>query len=237
MSKPVMTIIGFGPMGKKFTALFSTAFDVYVSSSRNLVGKVEELGATVVNDLDECLIKSDYVFLAIPVHALPGIVTRINDNANPDTIVVDCCSARLAAEKYLNNLNFQHYGLHELKTGEFCVIGNIDSHMKSFFQEKNIQLTGMSPEDHDRYNAIIGLGHFIGLSLEKHLADYQIDILGGIGSGGFLVRLMERLKGNTNTTYLETQIDNPFTEQIRKEFIKAMENYNRTLSKGNYPFT
>jgi len=236
MSKPIMTIIGFGPMGKKLTALFSKAFEVRVSSSGNVKDNVDALGATTVNDLEQCLLESNYIFLAIPIHALPGMIEQINKNARSDSIVIDCCSARLKAEKYLNSLKFQHYGLHELKTGELCVIGDIDDFMRSFFKSQNVRLTALSAEEHDRLNAIIGLGHFIGLSLDKYLTDDQKNILGGIGSGSLLIELMERLSSNTSTTWAETQIDNPFTEEIRRGFIKDLEEYNLSLSKGNYLF-
>ena len=47
MPKPIMTIIGFGPMGKRFACLFSQDFDVRVSSSRNVTQEAADAGVTI----------------------------------------------------------------------------------------------------------------------------------------------------------------------------------------------
>ena len=50
MSKPIITVVGFGPMGERFTRLFSSDMNVRVSSSRNVEEAVTEIGATIVTD-------------------------------------------------------------------------------------------------------------------------------------------------------------------------------------------
>jgi prephenate dehydrogenase len=142
----------------------------------------------------------------------------------------------VAAEQMLSNLNCQHFGIHDLKTGEFCVTGSINQEMTRFFAHHNIKLTTVSPEEHDRTNAVIGLGHFLGLALGKFLRSKQKDILLGMGSGAKLMALVHHLESNSPTTWRETQIDNRFTKDIRISFLEALTQYHDSLSNGEYPF-
>ena len=65
MSKPIMTVVGFGPMGKRFTRLFSSDISARVSSSRNVGEEVAEIGVTIVADRGHFLASSDYIFLSV----------------------------------------------------------------------------------------------------------------------------------------------------------------------------
>jgi len=236
MQKLSMTVIGFGPMGKRFTKLFSNDFEVIVSSSRKVSIEVEKLGAKQTNDRQESISKSDFVFLAVPINALSPLVFEINKFSKENTIIIDCCSARILAEKELQKLQRNHFGLHDIKKGEYCVIGNIDTRIESFFRRNEIGIREVSAEEHDQLNAIIGLGHFIGLTIGKHLSQNQLEVLGGIGSGSLLVELSNGLKGNSQTTWEETQIDNPYTKILRKELISAFQKYDKSLEKGIFPY-
>lgn len=236
MLKPVMTIIGYGPMGKRFTDLFSEDYCVIVSSSRNVQEEVSSSGAVITNDRPMSIAKSDYIFLAVPLNSLSLLIEEINTHRKPGAIVIDCCSARVSAEKTLARLNCQHFGLHDVKSGEFCITGKIDAGMKEFFNKKNISINIVSPEEHDRVNAVIGIGHFIGLSVSKFLTKEEKEILSGISSGSKLMSLVNHLEGNTPTTWRETQMDNDFTKYMRESFIKAVQDYHKSLSGGEYPF-
>lgn len=236
MLKAKMTIIGYGPMGKRFTNLFSNDFDVYVSSSRKVEDEVTSVGATIVDDRSVAIAQSDYIFLAIPIKALPELIEKINTHAQPDAVVMDCCSARVPAEEYLKRLNCNHFGLHDIKIGEFCITNTIDENMRHFFNNKNIPIIEMSPEEHDRINAVIGIGHFVGLALGKFLSSEDKDLLSKTGSGKKLVALINHLDGNTPTTWQETQMDNQFTKDMREALIQSLNKYHMVLSKGEYPF-
>ena len=108
--------------------------------------------------------------------------------------------------------------------------------MTEFFHRRGISINCMSPEEHDRINAVIGLGHFVGLSLGQFLRDDEKDILAGIGSGSKVMALVNYLVGNRPTTWRETQIDNQYSKERRAELIKALIQYHDSLSNGEYPF-
>jgi prephenate dehydrogenase len=231
-----MTVIGYGPMGRRFTNLFAQEFDVYVSSSRDVEKVVRKAGATRVVDRCSAISNSDYIFLAVPLSALQDLILDVNEFADKNAVVIDCCSARVPAEQLLSNLNCQHFGIHDVRTGEFVVTGNINPEMKDFFARHNIQTNTVSPEEHDRQNAVIGLGHFLGLALSDFLEENQRKILSGMGSGAKLMSLVHHIESNSPTTWRETQIDNRFTEDIRASFLEALAQYHDSMSKGEYPF-
>ncbi len=236
MSKPIMTVVGFGPMGRRFTRLFSSDFNVRVSSSRDVGEEVAKIGATVIPDRSYALSSCDYIFLSVPLTALPELIDDVNTYSKEDAVIIDCCSARVPAEQLLSRLNRQHFGMHDIKKDEYCITGEINEEMTQFFHRWGIRINCMTPEEHDQINAIIGIGHFVGLSLEHFLSVDEKDILGAIGSGSKMMAFVSHFVGNSPTTWRETQVDNQFTKERRAKLIKALIQYHESLSKGEYPF-
>jgi prephenate dehydrogenase len=236
MSKPIMTIVGFGPMGKRFARLFSSDLDVRVISSRDVKEEVAEFGATVAHDRDSALASSDYIFLAVPLEALPELIAEVNVSSKDNAVIMDCCSARVPAERFLSSLDRRHFGMHDVKSGEVCITGDINHEMRALFDRYGMKAIQMSPEEHDRLNAVVGLGHFVGLSLGSFLGEQDKEILAGVGSGEKVMALVSHLAGNSPTTWRETQIDNQFTKERRAELINALTRYHDSLSEGEYPF-
>ena len=126
--------------------------------------------------------------------------------------------------------------MHDIKSGEYCITGKIDNGMVSFFKRHDISINQISAEKHDQLNAVIGMGHFIGLALGQFSSDEQKDILSGIGSGSKLMLLVNGLAGNSPTTFRETQMDNKYTIEARQSLLDALNQYHRALSEGVYPF-
>ncbi|MCX5772436.1 MAG: prephenate dehydrogenase/arogenate dehydrogenase family protein [Candidatus Hydrogenedentes bacterium] len=236
MSKPIMTIVGFGPMGKRFAHLFSSDMDVRVSSSRNVADEVASVGAVSIGDRGSALASSDYIFLAVPLKALPDLIEEVNAVSRAGVVVIDCCSARVSAEKLLSRLDRRHFGIHDVIKGEYCITGDINEEMTQFFCHHGIKIQCMTAEEHDRINAVIGLGHFIGLSLGQFLGDDEKAILSGMGSGSKVIALANHFAGTSPTTWRETQVDNTFTRKKREDFIRALIQYHDALSNGEYPF-
>jgi prephenate dehydrogenase len=223
-------------MGKKFARLFSSEMEVRVSSSRDVAAEAAAIGAAVVSDRAAALASSDYIFLAVPLNALPGLIEEANAVSKTSVVVIDCCSARVPAEQAFSRLNRRHFGIHNVAKGEYCITGGINEEMIRFFRLHGIGIRCMAGDEHDRTNAVIGLAHFIGLSLGQFLGKDERDILSGMGSGAKAVALADHFAGTSSTTWRETQIDNPFTSRRRNEFIEALVQYHKALCNGEYPF-
>jgi len=113
-------------MGKCFANLFAKDFDVHVSSSSDVKKEITNAGATIAFNRCSAISNSDYIFLVVPLSALPELIAEVNEFANETAVVIDCCSARVPAEQMLSHLNCQHFGIHDVRTGEFSITGSIN---------------------------------------------------------------------------------------------------------------
>ena len=98
MSRKRLCIIGFGRMGKQAVNAFADQFQVEVISSRDISSELVDVGVRQSSNNTESLSGADVIFLAIPVWALGKWVSKINEHAKSDCVVIDCCTARLAAK-------------------------------------------------------------------------------------------------------------------------------------------
>ncbi|MEE9442644.1 MAG: prephenate dehydrogenase/arogenate dehydrogenase family protein [candidate division Zixibacteria bacterium] len=229
--KSKLIIIGFGKMGKHYAKLFSNAFEVGVISTCNIREEVEQTGARLIDNFETAISSADYLLLSVPINALGNVITKINKYVRPDTIAIDVCSARVAAEKELSRLKCKHFGLH----GDI-VIGTPDEKIIDFLSRGNNEFIYMSPEEHDKHNSIYGLVHFIGLALDDFLTEENKSALAKSPAGMFILNLVAHIKDNSPATYWETQMLNMITGEKRKEFIKALQNYDKLLGEGKSPF-
>ena len=149
---------------------------------------------------------------------------------------MDCCTARIAAEKELLNINRKSFGLPELHGVEIPVIGNPDRRIEEFFSRKGCRLKRTTAEEYDKNGIIIGIAHFLGNALDLSLNPTERAHLAGAKSGSFLIQLIEHLKTNSPTTYRETQVLNPYMSQARKRFIGDLKRIDEELDSGMFSF-
>ncbi|UCG61565.1 MAG: hypothetical protein JSV52_14830 [Candidatus Zixiibacteriota bacterium] len=230
-NSPKMTIIGFGVMGKKYAGLFSKVLDVTVVSSRNVRIEVENMGASYCADLTTAIGQAGYILICAPLDALDGIISSINEHSHPECVVIDICSARVAAHEKLAALKRRHFGLH----GNI-ITGEPDERMLEYLSQTGLYPTRMTPTEHDQLNSIIGLVHFVGLVLNKHFGSDDRKILAQSPAASHVLRLMDHLRSNSPATYKETQIDNGYTGRRRNDLIRAMAECDRKLNAGEFPF-
>lgn len=231
MSKSKMMVVGYGKIGRRYAQVFSEAFDVHVYSSREVGDDVKELGCKPVVDFDCCAASSDYIFLAVPVYALEGLVERLNRCVRTDCRVIDMCSARLSAKTRLKKLKCRWFGIH----AGGCS-GDPDLHILEFLAKKDHNYRRMSAEEHDRRTSLIAMAHFVGLPLEDMMSDEDREGFATSPAARNLLRLVDHLKNNAPATYWESQVCNPFTGRHRRRLIESMANYSAKLDRGEFPF-
>jgi len=201
--KKRMCIIGFGRMGKRCLRLFRDGFDIEVISRRDIENELREMGASQSRDAKESLSAADAVFLAVPVEAINLWVEQINQYAREDCLIIDCCTARLAAEKELSKIRRKRFGLPELGVGVTPVLGKPDELISEYLDGKGVRLQPASPEDYDRESTAAGIAHFIGMALDLHLGERERAELENSPAGFYLLQLIEHLKSNSPSTYKE----------------------------------
>lgn len=219
-------------MGHWFTKLFSQGFDVQVISSRDVKDEVAGLGARCVTKFGKAITESDYIVIAAPVYALGSIVDRINEYVKPDSVIIDSCSARIAAEEKLSRLKCHWFGLHGS-----IVLGSPDPRIMEYLQGQGYNYQQMTAEEHDKLSTTVGLVHFVNMVFDSYLRDEDKKELKSGTVGPLLLKSIEHMRNNSSATYRETQLLNPFMENRRKEFLEVLKEYAECLDKGEFPFS
>lgn len=235
-SSESVCVIGWGRMGKNAARLFWPWLQVTVVSRRDVRREVEAVGAVFADRKDRALKAADFVFLAVPVDIIQKWTARINRYTRSDCVIMDCCTARVAAEEALKNIQRKRFGIPEIRRGTIPVIGNPDERIARYLGKWGCKLQPMTAEEYDRSNTDAGIAHFLGMALDLYLDDAQRNRLKTAKSGAFLLQLIEHLKGNSPTTYRETQVLNAYMSEARKGLIKVLENTDKELDKGIFRF-
>ncbi len=232
MTKPRMTIIGFGVMGKRFAKIFENGFDVGISSSRDVAEEAAGIGAHLVQDFGEAIANSDYIFIAAPIHALDSVISRVNETVRPDACAFDMCSARVVAAKKMSALKCKWFGLHS--RGLF---GEAPTEITDYLAEREHRFEPMAAEEHDKIGSVVAMIHFLGMALESILSDADRQILATSPAATNFLKLIDHLRNNAPDTYWESQICNAFTAGQRKQLIEGLVEYAGKLDRGLFPFS
>ncbi len=232
-----MCIIGFGRMGKRAAHIFSRRFTVSIISSRNIVEEAITTGATQADNPEEEIARSNFIFLAVPVNVLGLWISRINDYSPPDCIVIDCCTARIAAEKELSSLQRTRFAIPEIGPGISPVIGTPDKRIADFLKNQGCVLRPETAQEYDKNNVDSGIAQFLGIALDLYLDVSQRTRLKKSAAGSFLLKMIEHMKSNSSSTYRENQMMNPYMAEARNKLIIALQNINKELTEGTFRFT
>lgn len=236
MSTKHMTVIGFGIMGKEYARLFAQDFQVGVISSRDVSSEIQQVGAHHLHDFERAIAASAYVAITAPLESLAEIVERINGCVSPQTVVFDACSAKVPAMKILRRLTCRYFGAHILSKDTVAVFGEIAPEIATCFRKRDITVKHMTPEEHDRRNAVVGMAHFVALATDDTLTSDDKADLSESGAGRKLLSLIEHVTSNAPSTYRETQMDNPFMKANRVRLLDAFRRYHEELDRGEFIF-
>lgn len=231
--KPKMTIIGFGRMGRRFAEVFSEGFDIGISSSREIGEEANELGAYQIDNFEKAIASSNYIFLAVPIHALDSVIEKINHHINPETWAFDMCSARVVAGKKMSSIKCRWFGIHA-----GFVIGEAPDEILEYLSGKGYNLPQITAEQHDERNSIVAMVHFIGMATDNLLSKNERQYLNKKSPASKnLLKLIDHLKANSPDTYWESQTQNQFTKHQRHRLLKAFREYSDKLDQGYFPFS
>jgi prephenate dehydrogenase len=185
-------------MGRRFAGVFKDGFVVGVSSSRDVAEEASRIGADCVEDFGEAVSCSDYIFLAVPIHALASAVSRINQYVQPSTWAFDMCSARVAAAKKMSALRCKWFGLHA-----GGVFGEAPAQILEYLAERGHRFRPMTAEEHDKRGSVVAMVHFLGMAVESILSDSDRQILATSPAAANLLKLIDHLRNNSPDTYWE----------------------------------
>ena len=231
-------IIGFGRFGQLLAKMLKKEHKIIVFDTKPaLKNKAKGLGV-VFSGID-IICQQDLVILAVPISQIEKLLLQIKNKLSHRVIVMDICSvkeypaklmlkilpqsAQILATHPMFGPDSAKYGLKGLQM-VFCPL-RLDSKnyrlVKQIFQKLGLKIIQMTPEEHDRQNALsLAMVHFIGRGLEKMIIKPP-----GLTTLGFerLMKVCETVTNDTWQLFEDMQNYNRFAKPLRKRIIKALE--------------
>jgi len=244
MNKKTVTIIGFGRFGKTLYELIKEDFDVTIYQ-RN---EKEKTNFPITNDLKKAY-ESEVIFYAVPIQTFADVIEEHKQFFQPDHVLIDVLSVKSYPakifEKYLQGTKTQAMLTHPMfgpdssKNGfahlpividKFLATEETYTFWKNYFVKKQLQVTELSAEEHDKMAANSqGLTHFIGRLLQEFdMKQTPIDTAGATK----LLEVKEQTCNDTWELFMNLQHYNPYTKEMRIKLGVAYDKlYNKLIPK------
>ncbi len=236
-------IIGFGRFGRLATRYLAEDFDVLVHDRTDRSKEIEAVGGRPASLLSIC--RQDFVVLCVPISVLQDLLREIGPLLKKDAVVVDVCSVKVYPAQWMKALLPETVSIlathpvfgpdsaaDSLKNRKIFLSpvrmaeGPYQA-VKTYLSSKELILIESTPEDHDEQTAVsLALTHFIGRVLSEFgAAPLRID------SEGYqrLLHILEVVKHDTWQLFCDMHRYNPYAEEKRTAFIRAMRKLEEQL--------
>ena len=230
-------LIGYGRFGRLTVKNLAPDFEVVVYTRNRDKGRdIAEVGGRLVS-IEEAGAQK-IVILCVPISAMRKTLRKIAPLLKPDAIVVDVCSVKVFPARWMQELlppSVEILATHPM-FGPDSAGKSISGHkivlcperisteryrkVKLWLEKKGLALIETSPVEHDRKIAIsLALTHFIGRSLAEFGAP-PLDI----DTEGYkrLLHILGVVNNDTWQLFEDMHHFNPFAEEKRRDFLKAM---------------
>ncbi|MCF8051475.1 MAG: prephenate dehydrogenase/arogenate dehydrogenase family protein [Desulfobacterales bacterium] len=238
-------VFGFGRFGKLMVRYLADDFPVVVRDAGKMAEQIAVAGARPAT-IEETA-KQKIVILSVPISTLEETLHRVRPHLCDDALVVDVSSVKVLPDRWMA----EHLpaGVSYLPThpmfgpdsaadsleGKKIVLcpGRIEQRryesIRSYLKEKGLEVIETTPEEHDRQIAVsLAMTHFIGRSLSRFgAAPLAIDTEGYKR----LLHILEVVENDTWQLFSDMNRYNPFAEEVRKRFKKAMGEIERKLEE------
>ena len=230
-------LIGYGRFGRLTVKNLAPDFEVVVyTRNQDKDRDIAEVGGRLVS-IEEAGAQK-IVILCVPISAMRKTLRKIAPLLKPDAIVVDVCSVKVFPARWMQELlppSVEILATHPM-FGPDSAGKSISGHkivlcperisteryrkVKLWLEKKGLALIETSPVEHDRKIAIsLALTHFIGRSLAEFGAP-PLDI----DTEGYkrLLHILGVVNNDTWQLFEDMHHFNPFAEEKRRDFLKAM---------------
>lgn len=230
-------IIGYGSFGAFLVRKLSDRLSVKVHDPYADIPK--SLGCSLA-EVSTC----DYLVLAIPVSAYTDTLGKIKGLVSPDTVIVDISSVKSVPvsllsmylpkqKKVIMHPLFGPQSAEESFDGHVVVmcpgVSDDESYagVKDFVESLDLKVIEKTPEEHDKEMALAqGLTFFLARAL---LRSQVHDVELRTPSFKKLLDLAELESHHSEDLFKTIQLSNPYTAEIRSQFIRVVENLNKEL--------
>ena len=198
-------IIGCGLLGssllkQKKKKKIAKKIYIYEKSKAN-VTKIRKLklSGTIVNKLEDGVIKSDLIILCTPMSEYKNLIIKMNKFLLPKTIITDIGSSKLESSKIIkkflrkdifwtsshpiagSEVSGPEHGKHDLFENKWCILikerktnKNHLIFLNKFWKRIGSKVAFMTPEKHDKIFSITShLPHLIAYNLVKSAQDFE----------------------------------------------------------------
>ncbi len=238
-------LIGFGRFGKLIVKHLSDDFEFLVYDKS--VPKNEIRNKNVNPSSLKELCQQDKVVLAVPISDLKNVLNDIKNLLIKDVLVIDVCSVKEYPVKLMKKIlpkSVQILGAHPLfgpdtaydsLEGRKIILCKVRIQNKFYLQikrlleSKQLAVIEATPQQHDIEMAkSLVLTHFIGRALmDMEVSDINMDTK----SYRDLIRILESVKNDTWQLFEDMNKFNRYSNKIRKNFIKSINEVDKRLRK------
>ena len=198
-------IIGCGLLGSSLLRIIkrkkiAKKIYIYEKSKANILKiKKLKLPGTIVNKLQDGVIKSDLIILCTPMSEYKNLILKMNKYLLPKTIITDIGSSKLESSKIIkkflrkdifwtsshpiagSEVSGPENGKHNLFENKWCILIKDKKTNKShlgllnkFWKKIGSRVASMSSEKHDKIFSITShLPHLIAYNLVKSAQDFE----------------------------------------------------------------
>lgn len=243
MTKPAISIVGFGRFGQTLYRLLKDNFSITIYDETTV-----ELPPSVSQaQTIQAVYQNDTIFYAVPISAFDSVIAAHKPYFKPHHTLIDVLSVKVHPKNVFKKhlaisapqviLTHPMFGPDSSRDGfsELPII--LDKHTaskqtydfwKSFFANKQLRVVEMSAEQHDKLAAHSqGLAHFVGRLLEQlNIQQTSIDSVGS----RLLLQLTQQTCNDTWQLFTDLQHYNPYTQTMRLQLGSAYDKvYNELL--------
>jgi prephenate dehydrogenase len=242
-------IVGFGAFGQLAAAHLNPFFDVYAYDPMPVCADVADCLQVRLCGL-ETVSRCDIVLIAAPVARFEAVVTKIAMTCQPDALIVDVGSVKVKPAEIMKRLLPRNVnivathplfgpqsatcGITGLKIAVCPIRGRQHVPLVTFLKGSlGLEVIMTTPEDHDREVAVVqGLTHLIA----KVLRD-----MGPLPSSmttksfDLLAQAVAMVQGDAPEVFDAIENDNPYAEQVRRDFFRRAAALNAELQRPMAP--
>ena len=260
-------IIGCGLLGSSLLRRIKKkkmAKKIYIyEKSKSNIAKIKRLKipGTIVNKLQDGVIKSDLVILCTPMSEYKNLILKMNKFLSPKTVITDIGSSKLESSKIIkkflrkdiiwisshpiagSEVSGPEHGKQDLFENKWCILikerkTNKDHliFLNKFWKKIGSKIVSMTSEKHDKIFSITShLPHLIAYNLVKSAQDFEkkqnYDLI-KYSAGG--LRDFSRIAASNEIMWRDIFFNNKKNMSKAIDlFIKNLNSFKKDINSGN----